>query len=131
MGSGRLETPGLLAAAPPPAAGREVPLRDVVALDEMLLEEAAIESTVAVEPAVEAGARAEVRPAFDAINAPLFMLAETAGVVDTGARPAAEDGVSSAFPGDADRPAPAPEDEPAVFDAMDVVEGEPARADWM
>ena len=100
-------------------------------LDEMLLAVLALNSTVVLAPAVEEGDNAEFELTLDTADA-VPALAEASAEFDdaTDVRAPAEDGVSSALPEDADEPAPAPEDEPAVFDVGVEVEL-PAGTDWM
>ncbi len=52
----------------------------------------------------------------------VLVLAEASAEVDDAAdeTPHVKDGVNSALPGEADAPAPAPEDEPAVFDGSPI-----------
>jgi hypothetical protein len=116
---------------PPPLlddVGREVPLKEVFALDEMAPLVLAFDSTVEVEFAVEDGESAE-------LELTLFVL----GVVTLNADVEAagcdaalvmEDGVSCAFPADAPPPAPAPDDEPAELEAM-AAAGELIDVAWM
>ena len=100
-------------------AGREVPLTDVVALEEIAPVVLAFDNTVEVEVAVDDGDSAEL--ALTLIDAALVL-----GAVDVSADvddAVADDalvmdvGVSSPVPADAPPPAPAPEDEPAELDA--------------
>jgi hypothetical protein len=100
-------------------AEREVPLTEVVALEEMLLVVLVFESTVALVLALEDGDSAEVEATLEAADVVLTFAEANAEVDDAGDEtPAVEDGVSSALPGDGVAPAPAPDDEPAVFDAI-------------
>lgn len=113
---------------------RVVPLVDVFALDEMLVFVLLLDSTVVLALAVEEDESAELELTLDMPGAALRLEEASADVDDTGAETAlVEDGVSSALPGDADAPEPAPEDEPAVLPEveLDVVEEELLNADWM
>ncbi len=105
--------------------GRVVPLADVFALEEMPVLELAVVSTVAL--AVDDDVSAELLFTLDTAVVVLPVLEANVGVggCDT---PLVADGVNRALPVDAVAPAPAPEDEPAVFDTM-VVEGLALRAD--
>src|ERR1700722_1890482 len=87
---------------------REVPLKDVFALEEMLVEVLALDKTVAFVAAVEDGDSAEVG----------VTLLER------------EEGVNMAFPVEGATPEPAPDDEPAVFDAV-AFEVLLVEEDWM
>lgn len=98
-------------------AGREVPLTDVVALEETPVLVLVLDNTVALELDVEEGESADVELTLDAFDA-VLALPEASADVDDADGMAVEDAVSSAFPELEDAPAPAPEDEPAVFDAM-------------
>jgi hypothetical protein len=97
-----------------------VPPRDVVALEEMLVVVLVLDSTVALELAVDDGESAEVGLNIDAVV--LWFREASAEVAAAGDDTAddAADAVSSAFPPLADPPAPAPDDDPAVFDAAGV-----------
>jgi uroporphyrinogen-III decarboxylase len=111
--------------------GRVVPAKDVVALEDMLLDALAFDSTVALAAALEAGDSAEVDAALDAADVVLVLPALSADVAEAEVEtPAVEEGLKSALPGEATTPEPAPEDEPAVFDAG--VEDTPlVKEDWM
>ena len=113
---------------PPPAAGedpsagtvalpdRVVPLVDVLALEEMLLELLVDVRTVALLAAVEADERADRVLTF-VFAAVLVVVALVAEVTDTGPdTPVVADGESRAFPVEGAAPEPAPDEEPAVFD---------------
>ena len=97
-------------------AGREVPLEDVFALAEMLVVELAFDSTVVRELAVEEGDSAEVVLAFVAVDVVLVLAEYGAEVEAREEVRATEDGVNSVLVGEDDALAPAPEDDPAVFD---------------
>jgi hypothetical protein len=112
-------------------AGREVPLKDVVALEEMLVEVLAPDRTLVLALAVEDGERAEVEVTFETAVVVLTLLEDSADVDDTAEpTPAVEEAVNMALPADGATPDPAPDDEPAVFDAvaLDVLLVE---EDWM
>ncbi len=112
---------------------REVPLTDVFALDETLLPVLVLDNTVLLAPAVEVGDSAEPELTLDTPGAALVFAALSAEVEDVPEESAPlDEGVSSALPGEAEAPAPAPEDEPAVFPAAELVlEEELLKADWM
>jgi len=100
---------------------REVPLNDVVALEEMLVEVLVLDKTVAFVLAVEDGDSAEVEVTFDdaADVVPVLLLEDRADVDDVAdPTPVVEEGASMALPVEGATPDPAPEDEPAVFDAV-------------
>ena len=107
--------------AVPDVVEREVPLRDVFALEEMLLEVLVLVNTLVLVVAVDDDDSAEVEATF---AADVLVLPEASAEVDAADEetPAVEEAVKSALPGDAVTPAPAPEDEPAVFDAVAVDE---------
>ena len=106
-----------------------VPFNDVFALDEMPV--LLLERTVEFELVTEDGESAEVGLAFDAPVVVLTPPEDSAEVDDAGvARVVLEAGVSNAFPELDAAPEPAPEDEPAVFDAM-VVGAVLIEVDWM
>ena len=68
---------------------------------------------------------------FDTANALLVLAGANADLKDTADEiPPEEDGFNSALPEEADAPAPAPDDDPAVFDVA-LEEELPAREDWM
>jgi hypothetical protein len=125
-----MESVGLPVLEPPPepppepdealTAGRVVPLREVFALEEMPVEVLVLDKTVLLELVVEAGDSAELDLTVDAFNAVLCFAEASAEVEDAGddETPVTEVGDSSAVPDDAEPPAPAPEDDPAVFEAM-------------
>jgi hypothetical protein len=126
-----VETSELLVLLPPPPpeaaledAERVVPLAEVFALEEMLLEELVFVSTVEFARAVEAGESAEVELTLDRADV-VLVLAGASGEVEyaEGETPVLNDGVNSALPGEAAAPEPAPDEEPAVFD-VGVVEDE-------
>jgi hypothetical protein len=95
---------------------RDVPLTEVFALDEMLLPVLVLDSTVELALAVEEGDSAEFELLFD-IPSAVPVLAEASADVEAADEIALpEDGVNNALPGEADAPAPAPDDDPAVFD---------------
>ncbi len=115
----------------PDDPAREVPLVETVALDEMLLFVLVFESTVALDPAVEAEASADSELTLDAA-----LVFEVAAVVSADVEdvfeetPALEEGDNSEVAADADADAPAPDDDPAV---LDIPAGEPllVAEDWM
>jgi len=111
--------------------GRDVPPKDVVALEETLLAVLALDRTVAVDAAVEEGDSGEVELTLEVAGVVLVLVAVNADVEEASDEtPVVEEGVRSALPGVAVTPAPAPEEEPAVFDA--VAEDEALVAeDWM
>jgi hypothetical protein len=120
----------------PPAvldvAEREVPLADVFALEEMLLEVLVLVNTLVLVVEVDDDDSADVEFAFEADDVVVPVVpAASAEVEEAGEeRPAVAEAVNSALPGDAVTPAPAPEDEPAVFDVA--VEDELLlEEDWM
>ena len=81
----------------------------------------ALDRTVELEPVTEDGESADVGFTFNADVVVLTPAEDTADVDAAGVeREAPEAAVSSAFPGLAAAPDPAPDDEPAVFDAMAV-----------
>jgi hypothetical protein len=113
-------------------AVREVPLTDVFALEEMLLEVLAFVNTLVLVVAVDGDDSAEGEFTFAADDVVVLVLPGASAEVEEAAEetPAVEEAVKSALPEDAVTPAPAPEDEPAVFDA--VAEDELlVEEDWM
>ena len=114
-----------------PPVEREVPLREVFALDEMLLLVLLLDSTVELAPAVEEGDSAEEELTLDRGDKVLMLAVASAEVDDAGDEMLlAEEGVNSEFPEEADAPAPAADDEPPLFDVA--VEAElPVNEDWM
>jgi len=134
-----LDAADAAAVVPPPppvglgAAGRVAPFNDVFALEDTPPVAPALARTFVVEAAVD-GDSADVEAAgvrAEAVWLPPDGSADKADA-EAGGRDALgpEDGVSSALPGDGAAPAPAPEDEPAVFGAAEA-EDAPAREDWM
>lgn len=110
---------------------RVVPPKDVVALEETLLEVLALDRTVALLAAVEDGERAEVEATLEAADVVLTLLDASAEVVEAGAEtPAVEEGDKSALPGEAATPDPAPDDDPAVVDAV-AADELLVEEDWM
>lgn len=109
----------LLPPPPPEEAApvdREVPLTEVLALDEMLLV-LVLDSTFDLALAVEEGDSAENEFTLDRGDELPTLAAASAEVEDAEDAVLLEDeGVNSEFPVEADPPAPAAEDEPAVFD---------------
>ena len=110
----------LLPPPPPPDElaldGRVVPVVEVLALDEMLLEVLVLESTLAFEP--EEGDSAEPELTLDSADDVPRFAADSAEVEDAGdERPPEVEGVNSVLLAGADEAAPAPEDDPAVLDA--------------
>jgi hypothetical protein len=97
---------------------RDVPLSDVVALDEVPVLVLALESSVELVPAVEDDESAELEFTLDAAEVVVVLPADKADVdADADETPLFSDVVSSE-PADVLEPAPAPEDEPAVFDGV-------------
>ena len=83
----------------------------------------AVDRTVAFELALEEGESADVWLTFIAVVAALVLAEDSADVDDAGAeRAALEDAVSKAFPELAAAADPAPDDDPALFDAIAVGE---------
>jgi hypothetical protein len=100
-------------------AGRDVPFNDVVALDEVPVPVLVFPSTVEFELAVAVGESAEVWVLFNAVV--LTLPPENADVDAAGCvLVVLVAAVKSAFPELAAAPDPAPDDEPAVLDAMAV-----------
>ena len=99
------------------AAGRDVPLTDVVALEDTPVFALALDITFELAFPFEAVESAEVWPAF---NETFGVPAESADVDDAGEIALVELVLNSAFPELADAPDPAPDDDPAVFDAIAV-----------
>lgn len=99
---------------------REVPASEVVALEDTPVELLAVDSTVAVELALEPdSAEVVLAGATDAANGVVTLLDARAEVEDErAATPAVEDGVNNALPLAGAAPDPAPEDDPAVFEAV-------------
>jgi hypothetical protein len=96
---------------------RVVPAKDVVALEEMLLDVLAFDKTVEFAVAVEVGDNADVEATLDAAVVVLTFPETSADVVEAGAEtPAVEEAINRALPDDAATPDPAPDEEPAVFD---------------
>ena len=127
------------AAAVPPPAGlgevdRVVPFNDVFALEETLPVAPALVRTFVVEVAVEDDDSAEVAVTGAKADVVLLLLETSVDTADVEAAGSDEfapvDGVSSAFPDDGAAPVPAPEDEPAVFDAA-AVDEVPVDEDWI
>ena len=96
-----------------PPVERDVPFRDVVALEEMPVEVLALDRTVELE--VEDPERAELELTLRDVFA--FTGDSSEVVAAEVERLEPEDAFSSPFPELADEPAPAPEEEPALFDA--------------
>lgn len=119
-------------AAEPIEPGREVPLRDVVALEEILLEVLVLDRTVELEAAVALGDNAEVElTAVEDPSAALTLLALSGEVEEAALEiPPELDVLNKAFPDDAAAPDPAPDEEPAVLAAADEDELLVAE-DWM
>jgi hypothetical protein len=87
----------------------------------MLLEVLVLVNTLVLVVAVDDDDSAEVEATFAADV--LVLPDDSAEVEEAGEEtPVVEEAVKSALPGDAVAPAPAPEDEPAVFDAVAVDE---------
>ena len=98
---------------------REVPLRDVLALEEMELAALALVSTVVSGEAVEEGASAELvltLPRLEPLEVPPLESAELEAVAADSRGLAVA--LSMALPELAATPEPAAEDEPAVFEAV-------------
>ena len=117
-----------------PAADRVVPFKDVFALDDTLEDVAVLVSTFVAEPAIDDEESAELDcTGVKAVVALLLVEAsvETAEVDVAGSDEfAPPEGVSNALPVAGVVPAPAPEDDPAVFDPPPD-EDEAPKADWM
>jgi hypothetical protein len=111
---------------------REVPLKDVFALEEMLVEVLALDKTVAFVAAVEDGDSAEVDVTLlDRAEVEPMLFGDSADEDDAeDPTPAVEEGVNMAFPVEGATPDPAPDDEPAVFDAV-AFEVLLVEEDWM
>lgn len=120
--------PEVLGAAPPcdepggaeldEDAGRDVPFNEVVALDDVPVLVLVLPRTVELELAVADGERADVWLLFREVELTLKLPAARGEVEDAGiALAEVVAAVSSAFPEFAVAPAPAPDDDPAVFDA--------------
>jgi hypothetical protein len=115
----------LLDPPPPPPldelpvdVGRDVPLTDVVALDDVLVFELVVESTVAVVPVVDEVDSAELEFTGDAADVDVVLPEDNADVVDDADETPLDDvGVNSDVLA-APELAPAPDDDPAVFDAV-------------
>jgi hypothetical protein len=108
---------------------RVVPLVEVLALDEMLL--VVLESTLLLVLDVEADESAEPVLTLESADGVLRLAEESAEVEDAGdERPPEVEGVNRELPEALEARAPAPEDEPAVFDAAPE-EALPAGEDWM
>ena len=119
-------------AAPPPAvtvAVRVVPFSEVFALAAMLPVVLVLVNTLLADAVEEADVSAELEVTGASVVVVLGVSAETADVAGSDAL-APDAGVSSALlEVDAD-PAPAPEDEPAVFDTI-VAAVAPVEEAWM
>lgn len=95
---------------------RVVPLTEVFALDPVVPPLLAALRVVGVALAFEDVESAEVELTAEAPFVVLTLLLARADVAEAGEEtPAVAEAVSSAFPGDAEAPAPAPEEEPPVF----------------
>jgi hypothetical protein len=105
-------------------AEREVPLTDVFALEEMLLDVLAVVNTLVLVVAVDDDDSAEVEFTLEADAVVVLVLPGASAEVEEAAEetPVVAEAVKSALPGDAVTPVPAPEDEPAVFDTVAVDE---------
>jgi hypothetical protein len=123
---GALEEVPLLPPEDAAVVEREVPFKEVFALDETFEDVLVLVSTLLEELAVEAVDSAELELTDVRAVVVLLLLeasVETADVELVGSDEFAPPvGVSSALPDEVVAPAPAPEDEPAVFDATAVVE---------
>jgi hypothetical protein len=105
---------------PPPLEEleREVPLSDVVALDEVPVDVLVLESTVELVPAVEAVESAELEFTLEIAGVELVLPEDRAQVeAVAGETPFVVDGVSRELL-ERFEPAPAPDDEPPVLDAV-------------
>lgn len=111
---------------------REVPLNDVVALEEMPVEVLVLDKTVAFVVAVLDGDSAELEVALDdAADVAPALVEESADVEDTPEpTPLVEEAVNMALPVEGVTPDPAPEDDPAVFEAV-ALEVLLVEEDWM
>ena len=125
---------GVVLPPPPldePLDARVVPVVEVLALDEILPVVLAVESTVVLAPVVEAGDSAALELTLDTAEVVLLFAGASAEVEDAGDESAPEvEGINNELPEEADDAAPAPEDDPAVFDAAGV-EVLPDGVDWM
>jgi hypothetical protein len=102
----------------PVEVGRDVPLTDVVALDDVAVLVLVVESTDEVVPVVDAEDNAELEFTGDAADADVVLPDDNADVVDDAEEtPLEEVGVKSEVLA-APEPAPAPDDDPAEFDAV-------------
>lgn len=119
--------------AEPVAAGvveatRVVPLAEVFALDEMVLLLLAVDNAVAMEAVFDVAESAEVEVTA---LAPVVLLVLLELIADVEAAeaitPAVVVGVRRALPAVADDPEPAPEEEPAVLEALDAEDAEVAE----
>lgn len=110
---------------------RDVPARDVFALEEMLPDALLTDSTLPAAFAFADGSSAEVELTLEVSGVEPIPPATKADVEDGGTEtPAVDAGANNAFPAEGVTPAPAPEDEPAVLEAT--AEDEvPASEDWM
>ena len=112
-----------------------LPFSDVFALAETLDDAAVFVSTLAAELAVEDDDSAERAEA--GVNAVVALLLAEASVDTAEVEVLGSDefapvaGVSSALPGDGAAPAPAPDDDPAVFAPPADGEEPPFKADWI
>jgi hypothetical protein len=112
---------------------REVPLKDVVALEEMPVEVLVLDKTVAVVLDVEDGDSAEVEllALLETDEVKPMLFGDSADVEDAvDPTPTVEEAVSIALPLEAVTPAPAPDEEPAVLDAV-ALEVLLVEEDWM
>lgn len=116
----------------PEVVVREVPLKDVVALEEMLVEVLVLDRTVALVLAVEDGDSAEVELTFaERAEVKPMLFGDSADVDDVAdPTPAVDEGANIALPVEGATPDPAPDDEPAVFDAV-ALEVLLVEEDWM
>lgn len=130
----------LLDPAPPPEApsatfavvdGRVVPAKEVLALDETVVDVLTLASTVGIVDAFAVGESAEVAFTVDAAVVVLTFRDASAELVEAGAEtPAVEEALSSAFPAVGATPDPAPEEDPAVLFVVNDAVGLVAD-DWM
>ena len=121
------ELPPLLAVA---EVDRDVPLVEVVALDDVLSDPLAVESVLLPEVLVALVASVEVEFTLEVAELVVLALESAEVVADPDVTPVVEEGVSNALPVDAADPEPAPDDDPAVLEAPDE-EDELVEDDWM
>ena len=136
-------TVAALPAPPPPAEdcaeavmdpARVVPVREVLALEEMPVDVDVLVKTLVVEVEVEDAESADVEVTGEIADVALLVFPLARGdIAEVGSETVAEaDGVSRAFPVEVLAPAPAPDEDPAVFDPPPDDDDDPlVNADWM